>query len=276
LSSEIRLIAVDMDGTLLDADHVTVPPRNIAALRAASERGAALAIASGRTWSLIADAVEQLGLMDYAIVGNGAAVRDVKNHRGIYENSIPWGQAAEIIRLLHRERLPFEVYCSGQNYVERGDLELVRPHCLSPEFTRLFEEKTIFPDSLEAELTDRAVEKFNIFHVPADRLSPVLEAASATGPVSVANSFAQNLEIAAGGANKGTALKALAAHLGLGAEQVMAFGDAGNDLEMLSWAGWSFAMANGTGEAKSAARYEAPANTDAGVGQMVERYVLDC
>lgn len=272
---KIKLIAVDMDGTLLGADHVVVPPRNIAALRAASEKGTALAIASGRTWSLIADAVEQLGLMDYAIVGNGAAVRDVKDHRRIYEKSIPWRQAAEIIRILHRQRLPFEVYCAGQNYVERGDLELVRPHCLSPEFTRLFEVKTIFPDSLEAVLAGRAVEKFNIFHVPADRLSAVLEAASATGPVAVANSFAQNLEIAAGGVNKGTALESLAAHLGLGPEQVMAFGDAGNDLEMLSWASWSFAMANGTDEAKASARYEAPANTAAGVGQMVERYVLN-
>lgn len=275
MSSKIRLIAMDMDGTLLDADHVVVPPRNISALRAAAEQGAALAIASGRTWSLIADAVEQLGLMDYAIVGNGAAVRDVKGHRRICERSIPWEQAAAIIRLLHRERLPFEVYCSGQNYVERGDLALVRPYCLSPEFTRLFEEKTQFPDALETALAGRPVEKFNIFHVPADRLSHVLEEAAATGPVSVANSFAQNLEIAAGGVNKGTALEALAAHLELRPEQVMAFGDAGNDLEMLSWAGWSFAMANGTDEAKNAARYEAPANTAAGVGQMVERYVLN-
>ena len=271
----IRLIAVDMDGTLLDADHVTVPHRNIAALRAASEQGAALAIASGRTWSLIADAVEQLGLMDYAIVGNGAAIQDVKGRRRIYEKSIPRGQAVEIIRLLHRERLPFEVYCAGQNYVARGDMELVRPHCLSPEFARLYGEKTLFPDALETVLAGRAVEKFNIFHVPADRLPRVLEEVSATGPVAVANSFAQNLEIAAGGVNKGTALQALAAHLGLGPEQVMAFGDAGNDLEMLSWALWSFAMANGTREAKAAARHQAPANTAAGVGQMVERYVLD-
>lgn len=274
MTGRIKLIAVDMDGTLLDANHVTVPPRNIAALREASARGVALAIASGRTWSLISDAVEQLGLMDYAIVGNGAAVRDVKNHLRIYEKSIPGRQATEIIRILHRHQLPFEVYCAGQNYVERGDLDLVRPHCLSPEFTRLFEKKTIFPNSLEVALAGRAVEKFNIFHVPADRLSAVLEAVSDTGPVAVANSFAQNLEIAAGGVNKGTALESLAAHLGLGSKQVMAFGDAGNDLEMLSWAYWSFAMENGTLEAKSAARYQAPPNTAAGVGQMVEQYLL--
>lgn len=262
-----------MDGTLLDADHVTVPPRNRAALRAASERGAALAIASGRTWSLISDAVEQLGRMDYAILSNGAAVWDVRGRRRIYEKGIPSGQASEIIGLLRREGLPFEVYCAGQNYVARDDRELVRPHCLSPEYARLYEEKTCFPAELETALAGRAVEKFNLFYVPEDRLSRVLEEVSATGPVAVANSFAQNLEIAAGGVSKGSALQALAQRLDLGPERVMAFGDAGNDLEMLAWAHWSFAMENGTPEAKAAARYQAPANTDAGVGRMVEQYL---
>ncbi len=125
-------------------------------------------------------------------------------------------------------------------------------------------------------MTGRAVEKFNIFHVPAERLSPVLEAASATGPVSIANSFAQNMEITAAGVNKGAALKALCDQSGDGGGAGDGLWRRGQRSGMLSWAGWSFAMANGTGEAKSAARYEAPANTDAGVGQMVERYVLDC
>ena len=75
--------------------------------------------------------------------------------------------------------------------------------------------------------------------------------------------------------SKGAALQALCAKLDLGPGEVMAFGDAGNDLEMLSWAGWSFAMENGTDEAKAAARYLAPANVDAGVGRMVEKYVLE-
>ena len=83
------------------------------------------------------------------------------------------------------------------------------------------------------------------------------------------------MELAAGGVNKGTALQALAAHLGLGPEQVMAFGDAGNDLEMLSWAGWSFAMDNASPQAKAAAKYRTAANTEAGVGQAVEKYVLE-
>ena len=70
------------------------------------------------------------------------------------------------------------------------------------------------------------------------------------------------------------ALRALCARLGIEAGQVMAFGDAGNDLEMLSWAGWSFAMANATPEAKAAARFQALSNTEGGVGAAVEQFLL--
>ena len=68
-------------------------------------------------------------------------------------------------------------------------------------------------------------------------------------------------------------MQALSARLGLGPEQVMAFGDAGNDLEMLAWAGWSFAMANASVEAKKAARYETGSNAEGGVGMAVERWL---
>ena len=54
----------------------------------------------------------------------------------------------------------------------------------------------------------------------------------------------------------------------------MAFGDADNDLGMLSWAGWSFAMGNGTDKAKAAAKYVTGRNSDSGVAQGVEQYAL--
>ena len=82
--SDIRLICLDMDGTLLDDDHATVPPRNVAALRAASERGAAVAIASGRAWALLQGVHAQIGVTRYAVLSNGAAVLDIPSGEWLY------------------------------------------------------------------------------------------------------------------------------------------------------------------------------------------------
>ena len=81
--TDIKLICLDMDGTLLGADHATVPARNIRALRAASERGAAVAVASGRPWGFLHEVAEQLGVLRYAVLSNGAAVLDV--HTGAHD-----------------------------------------------------------------------------------------------------------------------------------------------------------------------------------------------
>lgn len=270
----IKLIAMDMDGTLLGADYVTIPPRNVAALRTARARGVKLAIASGRTWSLIGDGARQLGGVDYAMLSNGAAVRETATGRPIYEKGIPNPQAKAMIRFLRRQGLAYEVYCGGENYVEERDRDLVLAHCVTPGFHTLYESHTTFVPDLEEKVGERDIEKVHVFYIPEERTEEIRRGIEATGPVSAANAFMRNMEFAAGGVNKGVALRALAAHLGLGPEEVMAFGDAGNDIEMLRWAHWSFAMANGAPEVRAAARYQAPANHEAGVGQMVEQFVL--
>jgi len=271
----IKLIVMDMDGTLLGADHVAVPARNISALRRAKEKGVKLAIASGRTWSLIGDAVEQLGGIDYAILANGAAVRNVETGEHIYENAIPNPQAKELIRRLSAVGLPCEIYCRGQNYAILEELEQLKECFLSPEFEAQYRAQTRFVSDLAEALDGRPMEKINMFYAPPEYREKLCAEAMAAGPVAITNALEGNMEFARGGASKGLALQALAKHLGLDAREIMAFGDANNDLEMLRWAFWSFAMANGTAEARSAGRYIAPANVEAGVGQMVEKYVLE-
>ena len=147
-------------------------------------------------------------------------------------------------------------------------------HTFSPEFQRVLQEHARFPADLNAALRGRLVEKIHVFHVPPEGRKSLMERAAACGALEMVTSFAENLEFTAVGVNKGTAVQALSARLGLGPEQVMAFGDAGNDLEMLAWAGWSFAMANASAEAKKAARYETGSNAEGGVGMAVERWLL--
>lgn len=273
--SEIRLICLDMDGTLLDDDHATVPPRNVAALRAASERGAAVAIASGRAWALLQGVHAQIGVTRYAVLSNGAAVLDIASGEWIYRRPMDPSARRTILTLLLDWGLPFEVYCEGENYIQHDRTEQVVSSALSPEFSQVLRTCSHFPEDLNAALEGKDVEKIHIFHVPPERRQELLDAVAACGPLAVTTSFGENMELTAPGVNKGSAVQALCARLGLAPEQVMAFGDAGNDLELLRWAGWSFAMGNASDEAKAAARYVTGSNTEAGVAMAVERYFLD-
>ena len=164
--------------------------------------------------------------------------------------------------------------CEGESWIQRDRLEGVLAHTFSPEFRQVLREHARLPEELNAALRGRMAEKFHIFYVLPQRRKSLMERAAACGALEMVTSFAENLEFTAAGVNKGTAVQALSARLGLGPEQVMAFGDAGNDLELLAWAGWSFAMANASAEAKKAARYETGSNAEGGVGMAVERWLL--
>lgn len=273
--SDIRLICLDMDGTLLDDDHVTVPTSNVTALRAASERGAAVAIASGRAWSLLQGVHAQIGVTRYAVLSNGAAVLDVATGEWIYRRPMDPAARRTILTLLLDWGLPFEVYCEGENYIQLDRTEQVVGSALSPEFAQVLRTCSHFPEDLNAALEGKDVEKIHIFHVPPERRQELLDAVEACGPLAVTTSFGENMELTAPGVNKGSAVQALCAKLGLAPEQVMAFGDAGNDLELLRWAGWSFAMGNASDEAKAAARYLTGTNREGGVGMAVEQYLLN-
>ena len=273
--NDIRLICLDMDGTLLDDDHATVPPRNVAALRAAAERGAAVTIASGRAWSLLRAVDAQIGVTRYAVLSNGAVVLDVTTGEWLYRRPMDPNARRTILTLLLDWGLPFEVYCEGENYIQADRTEQVVGSALSPEFAQVLRSVSHFPEDLNAALEGKAVEKIHIFHVPPERRQELLDVVEACGPLAVTTSFGENMELTAPGVNKGSAVQALCARLGLEPNQVMAFGDAGNDLELLGWAGWSFAMGNASDEAKATARYLTGTNREGGVGMAVEQYLLN-
>ena len=273
--NDIRLICLDMDGTLLDDDHATVPPRNAAALRAAAERGAAAVISSGRAWDLLREVDAQLGVTKYAVLSNGAAVLDVTSGEWMYRNCLPDQARVPLVELLLDWGLPFEIYCQGKNYIQADRKEEVLSHAFTPQFRRILAEYSQFPEHMNEALPAGTVEKIHVFYVPPERRRELEETALGWGPLSITSSFQNNMEFTAPGVNKGTAVQALCKKLGLGPEQVMAFGDAGNDLELLRWVGWSFAMANATEEAKAAARYVTGSNHDAGVGMAIEQYFLN-
>lgn len=130
----IKLIATDLDGTLMSGDHLTVSPRTVAALQAAHDRGVCLAIATGRTLDFIDHVTAQVPFVDYVIYSNGAAVYDRKNDAHICQQLIPPKAVQRILQTLAPQPLYYNVYWDGGMYLEEARL----PYYNSDSLPRAF------------------------------------------------------------------------------------------------------------------------------------------
>ena len=162
-----------------------------------------------------------------------------------------------------------EVYCGSRIYVERGELER-RPPVSGFDFLRFRYDDRV--DGLEAALGERTVEKLDVDFIPdLGALEAIRTGLAALGGLNVlAYPRHLQMEISRAGATKSWGIQALCAHLGIEAREVLALGDSDNDLDLLSWAGCSVAMANGSPLARQAAGMVTAANDEGGVARAVE------
>jgi Cof subfamily protein (haloacid dehalogenase superfamily) len=272
----IKLINLDLDGTLLLADHVTVPPENIKALSEAAERGIALCIATGRTYSVARDVLAQLPCVRYCIISNGAAIIDVANNQIIYRDLIPEAQSSGIARIL-QTYTPHEIVCTafyeGGAYLPSSTLPEFRRAVNIEEFAESILRGITIIDSMADFCKDKSVEKFTLDYIQKDIRQGFIDKVNALGEFTTSSSFAENLEINAFGTTKGKALRYLSELLHIQSDEAAAFGDSDNDIDMLQWAGFSYAMENAAPSVKKAARYLAPKNTESGVGKVISEYL---
>lgn len=272
-----RLIASDLDETLLDSTH-HVPERVRRAVAAARERGVRFVPCTGRPGSSVAPTLSELGLLglpgEFVLGFNGGVLT---------ENCAP-----EVP--LTRCQLPRET--ARALYARGVELGLcVHAYTLGPLFVYdyLPEERAQIEGRLEiretfARTLDDAVGELGVIKVlymspRMDRLRAVereLDAEGLTKGLDVVYSSNRYLEFNAPGVNKGAGLLALAERLGVGREEVMAIGDNSNDVAMLRAAGCGVAVANATEEARAAADYVCAADNNAGgVAEAIERFVLE-
>lgn len=269
----IKLIATDLDGTLMSTDHLTVSPYTIHTLEKVHSKGVKIAIATGRPMALVGSVVEQVPFIDYIIYSNGACVFDRNKNEIIYSNLIPNKLSAELIEYLLKNNVFFEIYVDGKSYFQLGTEELFD----NTEFSQAFIEEVMASmtgcENLINSLGENCVEKITLYSVKDDDYKK-FENKFLNSDLAVASSFKGNVEATAGNADKGEAVKGICCDMGITADECMTFGDAGNDCPMLKFAKYSFAMENGTEECKAAAKYIAQSNAVDGLAKAVEEYVL--
>lgn len=270
----IKLIATDLDGTLMSADHLTITDYTLSTLKKAHDKGVKIAIATGRPLALVDSVLEQLTFCDYVIYANGACVFDKKANKLICENLIPNDKAKKLIEYFLKQKVFFEVYVDGRSQYQFGCEKYFTDTEFPSDFINEVIESMDGHSDLLAFLGDRKIEKITLYCVKENDL-PIFKAEMEQSELSVTSSFEANLEATDKTADKGTAVSQLCTQLGITANEVIAFGDAGNDTPMLEFAAFSFAMENATQQCKKSAKFITKSNADDGLVPAIEKYVLN-
>jgi len=274
MTKDIRLIALDLDGTLLTTDK-RLTERNRAALQAASEAGINIVPVTGRIFRGLPQPVLDWPFLKYAILSNGAAVYDVANDRMLCRAEIPLAQALEIMAWLDGQPVIYDCYADGQGFMTEAMWNQIDRYAWSPIVVEYMKSIRKPVPELKAFLRDRGsdLQKIQAFCADEATQRRLLGHMPFTG-IAVSSSVPRNLEINHESATKGHALLALAAHLGLKREQVMAFGDGLNDISMIESAGVGVAMGNAVEEVLRSANRVTATNDEDGVAAVVEELVL--
>ena len=263
---DIRLIALDLDGTLLTTDkRLTEHTKKV--LARAAEQGIHIVPATGRSVTGLAPEVRGLPFVRYAITVNGAAVWDMDEERIVSRKAFSPEQARELWNFIQNRGAMLDASVDG----------VCR---LSPDEPRqrLIRSTRTPTENLTEMVTDgkHCIEKFNVFFpitMQAER-QKLREELEQFGYLAITSSLGNNLELNHREATKGNGLLSLAKELGLMRMQTMAFGDGENDISMLKAAGAGVAMGNASEIVKQAADLVTKTNDEDGVAYIIETRVL--
>ena len=258
-------LALDLDGTLLVGEDL--PAENVRALRAARDAGYRVLIATARWRQMALRIAEEIGVTDPVIACSGAEVYDPATGEDVFDERLPADFVAELFALCDANRCIATVTFSDRVLVKLdggpGTLDL-------PDL----EWTPVLTDADPSRPRVAAIQGSAVNRVIRGELEPKY-----AGQVHIADSIGPNGKIilTATGANasKGHALRAACRHMGIGPEQVVAFGDAENDIEMFAAAGASVAMGQADEATKRAATFVSSPNTEAGVARAVDRLLRE-
>lgn len=269
----IKLLAMDLDGTVINNDHLTVSQKNLDAIRAAQEKGVLAVPTTGRAKGRLPDFLQTLNPR-YAITSNGAKLLDLSTGETLYRKTMPAATADALFRALARFPVYIELYAGGCCYTDVSREPYFAALPLTPNRREMMVKNRIcVPDLLEI-VRESPIEKLNLPLLLPEQQAQVRAVLDAHKGLAVTSSLPQNAEVNAAGCNKGNALAFLCGRLGIQPEEVLALGDNGNDVEFLRFAGTAAVPANAADCAKAAGEVFPLSNEDGFAAAAIERYIL--
>ncbi len=277
MKRDIRLIALDLDGTTFNSEKI-ISERTREAIAAAIKKGIVVMPATGRPKNGLPDSFTSIPGIRYALTSNGGAVVDLEEDRIIHGDFVDYETGCRVIDLLLSIDALVEVYHDGICYADRTGYEktlYIYQHM--PEWFKAYVRKSRTPvdDLREQVYSGRLkIEKFLASFDDMALRQQLFERAKKIGNLSVVFGNTFNVEISSATATKGNSLMAFAAKMGIRPDQIMACGDTMNDQTMLAAAGLAVAMGNADEDIKALADYITLSNDEDGVAFAIEKFIL--
>ncbi|MEG1481131.1 Cof-type HAD-IIB family hydrolase [Clostridium sp.] len=265
-----KLLALDLDGTLL-RDDSTISTRTKKYLQLARDKGVKIVLSTGRPLQGVMQYVEELSLLgddDYVLAYNGCAVYNTKTLNTIVDNSLKGIDAKRIFNLAKSNSLYVHAFtkdcCYASHNTLYSDLEILH-NKVDVKFIRFNNDISDNEDIIKIILLEEE-NKLDHFYktIPDEFFEDYF----------IVRSLPHMLEFVKRGNCKSSGLDALISHIGIDKADIIACGDAPNDLDMIKFAGVGVAMGNSHPNVKKASDYITSSNMDDGIVKVIEKYIL--
>ena len=277
---DIKLVALDLDGTLFD-NSSRISERNLTAIRSITDKGIHVVISTGRPFEGIPfDQIKGTGI-NYAITANGSGIYEISTGKCLYENAMDEELVTPILNFLLTRDIHMDAFIGGKGYTPVQCVETAQKLTVPSSIKNyIITTRTRLDNILQfIHENQLKVQKMTLNFYPAadgtliDRETVRKFLVSNPSITTVCGGY-NNLEFTRADANKGVGLRKLAEILGVNPDATMAIGDTENDLAIIEAAGIGVAMGNATDAVKARADYVTPTNTKDGVAAAIEHFIL--
>lgn len=277
MGTSIKLLALDLDGTLLN-EKKEITPRTWAALERARSQGVLVVPVTGRPAQGLPQVVRTMPGLRYVVSSNGATIRDIVTGETLLEKHLSADTCLLVLDKCAHVPMIRQAFRNGVGYLSQADYNTLRDRYAGTSMLQYhLDTRQVVPGTVAEFLAaDRQPVEELFFLTDSPQEKADLRALLTGLPgIGFADPFPNDLEVIAGDIDKGEALRYLLQRLDISPAQVLAMGDGGSDLPLLQAAGIGVAMANATEAVKAGADYVTASCDEDGVALAIEKFVLE-
>ena len=272
------MILTDLDGTLLSIGQVAISNRNMDALKQAAEKGIHVVPCTGRCVDMLPPELLSSEFIRYVLAGHGARVYDRKTGKTLYQNTLTPEESYQVLKVIEGKGIYAEIAAENRIFVEQTLADHLMEYPIPyHHYWYMRDRRFVAVDSIAEHFLKNGIgiEKVNIYGMPKELQEEIYQGLAALDFIRFTKAqAAADLEFYRCDLDKMAALQALLSELNVSMEEIFAIGDSMTDYDVLRHVGVSIAMGNAIDPVKEVAKYTVAPNTEDGVGEAIEKYVL--